>query len=99
MKYDNILKNFEFQGSRAKVKVTVAIFRKKNIVTALASSFMDRFCCNFTQMFSMKNILIKFKFQLSRAKVNVKVAILSNMLLAIQCFHLWTDFDITSYKF
>ena len=50
-------------------------------------------------MFSMKNILIKFKFQLSRAKVNVKVAILRNMLLAVQCFHLWTDFDITSYKF
>ena len=44
-------------------------------------------------MFSMKNILIKFKFQLSRAKVNVKMAILRNMLLAVQCFHLWTDFD------
>ena len=26
MKYDNILNNFEFEGSRAKVKVTVAIF-------------------------------------------------------------------------
>ena len=26
---DNILNNFEFEGSRAKVKVTVAIFRKK----------------------------------------------------------------------
>ena len=61
-------------------------------------------------MFGMKNILIKFKFQLSRAevnvkvaihrvKVNVKVAILRNMLLAVRCFHLWTDFDITSYKF
>ena len=53
MKYDNILVNFEFEGSRAKVKVTVAIFRK-NIVIALASSFMDRFCCNFTQMFNVK---------------------------------------------
>ena len=42
MKYDNILNNFEFEGSRAKVKVTVAIFRK-NIVIALAPSFMDRF--------------------------------------------------------
>ena len=66
---------------------------------ALAPSFIDQFCCNFTQMFSMKNIMIKFKFQLSGAKDNVKDAILRNMLLAIQCFHLWTDFDITSYKF
>ena len=47
----------------------------------------------------MNNILIKFKFQLSRAKVIVKVAILRNMLLAVRCFYLWTDFDITSYKF
>ena len=98
MKYDNILMHFEFEGSRAKVKVTVAIFRK-NIVIALAPSFMDRFCCNFTQMFSMKNILIKFKFQPPRPKVNVKVAVLRNMLLAVRCFHLWPDFDITSYKF
>ena len=75
----------------------MAIFRK-NIVIAIAPSFIDQFCCNFTQMFSMKNILIKFKFQLSRAKVNVKVAILRNMLLAVQCFHLWIDVDITSYK-
>ena len=86
MKYNNILNSFEFE-------VTVAILEKKTL------SFMDRFCCNFTQMFSMKNILIKFKFQLSRAKVNVKVAILRNMLLPVQCFHLRTDFDITSYKF
>ena len=53
----------------------MAMFRK-NIVIALAPSFIDRFCCNFTQMFSMKTILIKFKFQLSRAKINVKVAVL-----------------------
>ena len=59
MKFDNILNNFEFEGSRAKVKVTVAFF-KINIVIALAPSFMDRFCCNFIQMFSMKNNLIKF---------------------------------------
>ena len=50
-------------------------------------------------MLSMKNILIKFKFELSRTKVNVKVAVLKNMLSAVQCFHLWPDFDITSYKF
>ena len=98
MKYDNILDNFEFEGSRAKVKVTVAIFRK-NIVIALAPSFVDRFCCYFTQMFRMKNILIKLKFQRSWAKGNVKVAILRNMLLAVRCFPSWTDFDITSYKF
>ena len=97
MKYDNILLNDEFEGSIAKVKVTVAIFRKT--VIALAPSFMDRFCCNFPQMFSMKNILIKFKFQLSRAKVSVKVAVLRYILLAVRCFHLWPDFDITSYKF
>ena len=97
MNYDNSLYSFEFEGSRAKVKVTVAVFRKY-IVIALAPSCMDRFCCNFTQMFSMKNILIKFNLQLSRAKVNVKTAILRNMLLAVQCFHLWTHFDITSYK-
>ena len=57
----------------------MAIFRK-NIVIALAPSFIDRVCCNFTQMLNMKNILIKFKFQLSRAKVSVKVAVLRNML-------------------
>ena len=50
-------------------------------------------------MFSMKNILIKFKFQLSRAKVNVKVPVLTNMLLAVRCFILWPDFDITLYNF
>ena len=49
-------------------------------------------------MLCMKIILINFKFQLSRAKVIVKVAILGNILLAVRCFHLWTDFDITSYK-
>ena len=87
MKYDNILMKFEFEGLGPRsIKVTVAIFRKK-IVIALAPSFIDRFCCNFTQMFSMKNILIKFKLQLSRAKVNVKIAVLRNMLLAVQCFN------------
>ena len=35
--HDNILDNFEFERSRAKVKVTVAIFRK-NIVIALVMS-------------------------------------------------------------
>ena len=87
MKYDNILNIFESEDSRAKVKVTVAILRKTFFI-ALAPSFMDRFGCNFTQMFSMKNILFKFKFPLYRAKVNVRVAVLRNMLLAVRCFHL-----------
>ena len=84
MKYDNILMNFEFErlGPRSRSQWLFL----ENIVIALAPSFIDQFCCNFTQMFSMKNILIKFKFQLSRAKVNVKVAVLRNMLLAVQCF-------------
>ena len=71
MKYDNILMNFEFESLGPRSRSQWLFF-----VIALAPSFIDRFCCNFTQMFSMKNILIKFKFQLSRAKVNVKVAVL-----------------------
>ena len=48
-------------------------------------------------MFSLKNVLIKFKFPLSR--VNVKVANRRKVLVAVRCFHSWTDFDITLYKF
>ena len=84
MKYDNILMNFDFKGLGPRSRSQWLFL--KNIVIALAPSFLDRICCNFTQMFSMKNILIKFKFQLSRAKVNVKVAVLRNMLLAVRCF-------------
>ena len=40
------------------------------------------------------SILIEFKFQFSRDKV----AILRKTLLAFLCLHLWTDFDISSYK-
>ena len=29
----------------------------------------------------------------------MKVAILRNMLLAVRCFHLWTDFDIIHTNF
>ena len=96
VKYDNILNNFESEGSRAKAKVTVVIFRKKHFHCSSTFIYGDRFCCNFTQMFSMKNILIKFKFQLSRAKVNVKMAVLRNMLLAVRCCHLWIGFYILS---
>ena len=84
MKCDNILMNFEFEGLGPRSRSHWLFLEK--IVIALAPSFIDRFCCNFTQMFIMKNILIKFKFQLSRAKVNVKVAVLRNMLLAVRCF-------------
>ena len=42
MKYDNILGKFEFEGSRAKVKVTVAVFLK-TIAIALVPSFVDQF--------------------------------------------------------
>ena len=94
MKYDNIL-SLRVLGTRSRSQWL--LLEKKNIVITLAPSFMDRFCRNFTQLCSMKHILIKF--QLSRAKINVKVAILRNMLLAVRCFHLWTDFDITSYIF
>ena len=84
MKYDNILMNFEFEGLGPRSRSQWLFL--ENIVIALAPSCIDRFCCNFTQMFSMKNILIKFKFQLSSAKVIVKVAVLRNMLLAVRCF-------------
>ena len=43
VKYDNILNNFEFEGSVAKVNVTVAYFRKKNNVIALAPSLWTNF--------------------------------------------------------
>ena len=42
MYYDSILDKIEFEVSKAKVKVTVAVF-KTDIVMALAPSFMDRF--------------------------------------------------------
>ena len=41
MKFDNILNNFEFEGFRAKVKVTVALYLEKKIVIALAPSFLN----------------------------------------------------------
>ena len=66
--------DYQFDCSRAKVKVSVAIFRrkKKQHCHRFGTLFMDRFCGNFTHMFSMKKIFIKFNFQLSRAKDSVK---------------------------
>ena len=80
MKYDNILMNLEFKGLGPRSR-SQWLFLEKTWL-----SFIDPFCCNFTQIFSMKNILIRFKFQLSGAKVSVKVAVLRNMLLAVRCF-------------
>ena len=56
VKYDNILMHFEFEGLGPRSRSQWLFF--ENIVIALAPSFVDRFCCNLTQMFSMKNILI-----------------------------------------
>ena len=96
VKYDNILNVLSDRvlGPRSRSQ-WLFLEKKKNIAIAIAPSFMNRFWCNFTKMLSMKNSMIKFTFQLSRA--NVKVAILRNVLLAVQCFRVWTDFDITSY--
>ena len=41
LNYDNILGKFEYKHSKAKVKVTVVIFRKK--IITLAPLFIDRF--------------------------------------------------------
>ena len=49
--HDNILKKFEFERSRAKVKVTVAFFRKTLI--ALVPSLIIQFQFNFTQVLDM----------------------------------------------
>ena len=51
--HDNILDKFEFERSKAKVKVTVAIFFIKNIVIALVPSFIIQFQYNFTQVLDM----------------------------------------------
>ena len=40
--YDNILSKIDFQGPGLKVKVTVAIFRKKKII-ALVPTFINGF--------------------------------------------------------
>ena len=40
--YDNILSKFEFQSPGIKVKVTVAIFRKKTVIT-LVPTFINGF--------------------------------------------------------
>ena len=47
--YDNISSKFDFQGPSLKVKVIVAIFRKKNFVIALVPIFINGFSYNCTQ--------------------------------------------------
>ena len=37
MKYDNLLNNFEFECFRAQVELTVAVFRKKIVITLTPS--------------------------------------------------------------
>ena len=45
------------------------------------------------------HILIKFKFQLSRVKIKVKSKwLFEESVIRLLCFHLWSDFDITSFK-
>ena len=61
--HDNILDKFKFERSRAKVKVTVAIFRK-NIVIALVPSFIIQFQYNFTQVLDMTIPQISLRFSL-----------------------------------
>ena len=59
--HDNILDKFEFERSRAKVKVTVAIFRKIFVV-ALVPSFIIQFQYNFTQVLDMTIPRISLRF-------------------------------------
>ena len=51
--YNNILERVKFERFMAKVKVTVAIFRKKNMFITLAPIFIHRFSFNFTQLSTM----------------------------------------------
>ena len=66
---------FEFERSRAKVKVTVAIF-KKNIVIALVPSFIIQFQYNFIQVLGMTIPQTGSHFS-DRVKVKVAVTIFS----------------------
>ena len=66
---DNILDKFEFEGSRAKVNVRVAIFRNKILSSPLM--FEPIFPTNVLYDY----ILDKLKFEHSKAKVEVTVAV------------------------
>ena len=61
VKYDNILDNFEFKRCWAKVKVTVPIFIKKNVIT-LVPSCLIQFRYNFTQVLGMTVPRISLRF-------------------------------------
>ena len=67
LKYDNIMDKFEFERSRAKVKVTAAIFRKK-ILIALVPSFIIQFHFNFTQVLGMTIPRRSLHFSLIRSR-------------------------------
>ena len=57
--YDNISSKFNFRGTSIKVKVVLAIFRKKNFIIALVPTFINGFKYNFMLMFlEQKKIVI-----------------------------------------
>ena len=64
--------SLSFERSRTKVKVTMALFRKKNIVIALVPLFIVQFQYNFIGYDYTSN---KFAFQLDRVKVKVAVTL------------------------
>ena len=75
MKYDNILNKCEFEGSRVKVKVTVAVFRK-NKLCHRSSAFIYGLILILLQTNMLYDYTLgKFKSECSWAKVKVTVAI------------------------
>ena len=81
MEYDFILNTFEFMHSRAKVKVTVAIFRKKK--SSLYALIYRPISILYHANVKYDNILHKFEFECSRAKVKVTVAIFRKTLSSV----------------
>ena len=63
IKYDNILDEFEFERFKAKVKATVAIFRKKNCHRSSALIII-RFWYNFTKVSGMTIPWISLRFSM-----------------------------------
>ena len=63
--HDSILDKFEFERSRAKVKVTMTLSRfLENIVIALVPSFIIQFQYNFTQVLDMTILRTSLRFSL-----------------------------------
>ena len=96
-KYDNISDKFKFEGSRAKVKVTVAI-KKKHCHCSIA--FINQSILIYLPTnVKYDNILNNFEFAGSRAKVKVTVAIFRKTLSLLYHLHLWTNFAVTSHTY